>query len=116
MALPGMAEPAESGMFSNLTATWAERDLTGYAEWVNQQTDPRIREPAARQVVSRLCANHQYGDALEWAMSLNAPQNSRPDSIYRSWRENHPQEAKEWLDSANLSAERKLLIEKGGAK
>ena len=116
MALPAMAEPTESGMFSNLTATWAERDLTGYAEWVNQQTAPRIREPAARLVVSRLCTNHQYGEALEWAMSLNAPQNSLPDSIYRSWRENHPQEAQEWLDSANLSAERKLLIEKGGAR
>jgi len=116
MVLPVIAEPTRSGTFSFLTATWAERDLVGYTRWVNLQADPRIREPAAHLVVTRLSVNQQYGEALEWAMSLSEPQNSRPESIYRSWSENDPQEAQNWLESANLSTEQKLLIEKGGAK
>jgi hypothetical protein len=116
MALPAITEPAKSGTFSYLTTTWAERDLAGYTQWVNRQNDPRVREPAARLVVSRLSVDRQYGEALEWALSLDAPQNSRPDSIYRKWKEEDPQEARQWLESADLSAERKWLIEKGGAK
>lgn len=116
MVLPGVADPTKSGTFSFLTATWAERELVGYTNWVNQQADPRIREPAARLVVSRLSVDHQYGEALEWAMSLSEPQNSRPESIYRKWSENNPQEAQNWLESAILSTEQKLMVEKGGAK
>lgn len=116
IVLPVIEEPTKSGTFSFLTATWAERNLVEYTRWVNQQNDPRIREPAARLVVSRLSVKKQYGEALEWAMSLTEPQNSRPESIYQSWKEDNPQDAQNWLESANLSTEQKLLIEQGGSK
>ncbi len=116
MILPGTPQPNESGMFSYLTNTWAQRDLPTYTGWVNQQTDPLVREPAARLIVSQLARKQQYGGALDWAMTLNAPQNSRPDSIYQNWNASHPQEAQAWLKSAKLPADRKALIEKGGSK
>jgi ferric-dicitrate binding protein FerR (iron transport regulator) len=83
---------------------------------VNQQTDPRVREPAAWLIVSRLSTQQQYGEALDWAMTLSAPKNNRPGQIYQEWKESNPQEAQAWLKSANLPADRKALIEKGGSK
>lgn len=93
MILPGTPDPEESWTFSFLTDTWAERDLVAYTGWVNAQTNPLVREPAARRVVSRLARKQQYGEALDWAMSLKTPQNSRPDSTYREWRKSNPQAA-----------------------
>jgi hypothetical protein len=116
MILPGTPQPNESGTFSFLTNIWAERDLVSYTGWVNQQTDPRVREPAAWLIVSRLSTQQQYGEALDWAMTLSAPKNNRPGQIYQEWKESNPQEAQAWLKSANLPADRKALIEKGGSK
>ena len=116
MILPGTPDPQKSGTFSFLTSTWAERDLATYAAWVNQQADPLVRDPAARLVVSGLTTQQQYGEALDWAMTLNKPQDSRPGMIYREWKESHPQEAQAWLESAKLPADRKALLEKGGSK
>lgn len=114
MILPGTPDPQNSGTFSFLTSTWAERDLAAYAGWVNQQADPLVREPATRLVVSQLTQKQQYGEALDWAMTMNKPQDSRPDPTYQKWNASNPQEAQAWLKSAKLPADQKALLEKGG--
>lgn len=116
LILPGTSDPEKSAMFSSLTSSWAERDLAAYTGWVNQQSDPLVREPAARQVVSGLLRHQQFGEALDWVMSLNQPENCRPHAVYQQWRESNPQEAQAWLESAKLPPDRKAMIETGGAK
>lgn len=116
LILPETSNPGESAMVSHLISTWAERDLVAYTGWVNQQSDPQVREPAARQVVSGLVKRRQYGEALDWVMSLNQPENCRPHAVYQEWRESNPQEARDWLESAKLPPDRKAMIEKGGAR
>ena len=116
LILPETSDPEKSAMFSSLTSSWAESDLAAYTAWVNQQSDPLVREPAARQVVSGLLGHQQFGEALDWVMSLRQPENSRPHAVYQQWRESNPQEAQVWLESAKLPPERKAMIETGGAK
>ena len=106
----------KSWAVSSITGIWADRDLAGFTEWVNKQADSQVREPAARLVVRQLERMQQYGEALEWAMSLASPAESRPDATYLKWKESNPQDAQDWLNSANLPPERKLLIEKGNPK
>ena len=114
MILPGTPDPPNSGTFSFLTNTWAESDLLAFTGWVNRQTDPLIREPSARLIASRLAGKQQYAEALDWAMSLSAPQNNMPNSIYREWSQSNPQQAQAWLKSAKLPADRRAFLEKGG--
>lgn len=116
LILPGTPDPEESAFFESLTSSWAERDLAAYTAWVNEQTDPLVREPAARQVVSGLLKLQQYGEALDWVMSMNQPEHCRPHAVYQRWRESHPQEAQAWLASAKLPPERKAMIEQGGGE
>ena len=116
MILPETSDPGESAMFSSLTSSWAECDLAAYTAWVNLQSDPLVREPAAHLVVSGLIKHQQFGEALDWVMSLNQPENCRPHAVYQQWRESNPQEAQAWLESAKLPPDRKAMIEKGGTK
>ena len=48
---------------------WAQQDLVAYTNWVNQQTDPKIREVAACTVANQLMNEQQYSEAAEWMMS-----------------------------------------------
>lgn len=96
------ASPHGSSGFSQLAGKWAEQDLVGYSEWVNQQTDPAIREPAAIAVINQLQGEQQYADAVEWAMSLNRSREGYLRSLYRNWSRTNPDEALQWLESSNL--------------
>ncbi len=114
MILPSTTNPQNSVIFSYFTYTWAERDLPSYAGWVNQQTDPLVREPAAWQIVDRFSKIQQYDQALDWALALSETRNNRPGLIYGEWEKSNPQEAQAWLESAKLPADRKALLKKGG--
>ena len=110
---PPRAEGGPSGpMYSNfgtLAATWATQDLVAYTNWVNQQSDPIIRDQAAAVVVGQLTRQHQFAEAAEWAMSSEAMQD-RLMSVVGSWSQSNPSEASVWLESAALPDTKKENI------
>jgi hypothetical protein len=100
----------------HLLGIWSGQAPGSYAQWLNKQTDPRVREPGTRVLVDRLVGQQQYPDALDWAVSLTDPTGNPTEQIFRQWREKDPDAALEWLDSAALPQDRKARLREGGTR
>ena len=96
-----------------LSGAWVHQAPESYANWLNTQTDPRIRVPGARVLVDRLAEQEQYPEALAWAASLGDA-NNPTDSVFRKWRRFDPEAALAWLDAAKLPDDRKTQLRAGG--
>jgi hypothetical protein len=106
---PGDAPGGSSSDFGTFTQMWAQQDLVGYTNWVNQQTDPKIREVAVNTVASQLMNEQQYSEAAEWMMSSERSRGNMINLIYQ-WNRSNPAEAREWLDSADLPEKEKTRL------
>jgi hypothetical protein len=95
--------------YMELGQRWAQQDLEGYTDWVKQQTDPAIRDAAVLPVVNSLIQSDQYVDAAEWARTSTAAKGQLTNLLYQ-WNRNAPDEARQWLESADLPAEEKTRL------
>jgi hypothetical protein len=102
--LKGSVEELES--YLELGTKWANQDLAGYTVWVKQQIDPAIRDAAVMPVVTSLIESDQYADAAEWAITSPLGK-SKLYNLLSQWRRSAPDEARQWLESADLPAEEK---------
>lgn len=99
------------GSLSHLTQQWAQDDLPAYANWVNRQSDPAIRSETVTVLINQLKYDKQYPEAIEWAMSSESSKKRCLESLLRSWRDDEPAAALQWLESAALpEEERRQLI------
>jgi hypothetical protein len=110
--LQGDGASGNTSDFTSLAGKWAARDLTGYANWVNGQTDPVIREPAAMAVICQLQGEQQYAEAADWAMSLEKSKDSQLLMLLDRWKRTNPDEALKWLESSDLPEQEKQNIRK----
>jgi hypothetical protein len=92
-----------------LAQKWAQQDLAGYTDWVKQQTDPAIRDAAVIPVVANLIESDQYADAAAWAMTSTVAKGNLFNLIFR-WQRYAPDEARQWLEAADLPAEEKSQL------
>lgn len=93
--------------FTQLANKWATNDLVAYTNWVNQQTDPAVRDPAASVVVNQLTQQQQFQEAVEWASSTETTKGNMFNIFYQ-WNRSNPAEAKTWLESADISDAQKV--------
>lgn len=100
----------KDGPFKQLVDQWAARDLAGYTGWLNRQTDSTVREIGAGIVVSRLQEDHHYEEAIEWATTLDKADEDRSGAVLEEWSSHDQAAASEWLESADLPAERKAEL------
>lgn len=92
-----------SKTFEILANKWAERDLSGYAEWVNQQPDSPTRTAAARQVVSRLSRQGHFQEAADWAISGAKPdEGALMGLVLYDWLRSNKDEAAAWVEANDL--------------
>lgn len=100
--------PYGNNAFGELAGQWANLDLPAFADWVNRQSDTHIRERGSAQVIQSLCNQENYPEAATWAMASSG-ESSRWQlaNVLANWSSNDPQAATDWLDSADLPAERK---------
>jgi len=93
----------QAAPFDVLASSWAQRDLEGFGNWVNQQTDPAISKPAINAMVQQLSNRSDFQEAAQWAQTLN--ENDAADSLRSlmyNWGDNDPDNARSWLQTANL--------------
>ena len=95
--------------YMELGQRWAQQDLEGYTDWVKQQTDPATRDAAVLPVVNSLIESDQFADAAEWAMTSTVAKGNLFNLLYQ-WKRNAPDEARQWLESADLSDEEKTRL------
>ncbi len=105
LALPDGDGTASARSFGRLTALWANQDLEGFSHWVNEQSDPAVRDPAAGAVINRLSEDQHFADAAEWAMSTERSRDSHLSNVLHQWSPANPAEAAQWLENAGLPAE-----------
>jgi hypothetical protein len=104
--------PHGSTSFTQLAGNWAQQDLPGYANWVNSQSDPIIRESAAQTLINQLQNDGQFTDAADWAMSLNhRTREGYLSTVVHNWQRSNPDEAREWLEAADLPEQEKQNLQ-----
>ncbi len=108
---PDGVKPNQSQFFSWATHQWANQDLVSYTNWVNQQTDPGIRESAVGPVVSQLSQLGQFTEAIEWARGSETTENSYLYTIFYQWGRVDPAGAAGWLETSGLSAEKAARLQ-----
>ena len=114
MVPPGKESEIPTTAFSQLANKWASWDLVSYTQWVNQQSDPAIRIPAAEVLANQLMWKEHFPEALEWASSLGKSKDWLQRSFYNQWKRSNPVEAGQWLESSNLPEERKQQLRQSG--
>lgn len=102
MKFPEEEGSSQYSTFAQFAGKWAEQDLNGLSEWVNQQQDPKLREPAAAVIVSKLSREQQFEDAAGWAMSLGESKIAHVRNVLANWKESNPDEARQWLENSQL--------------
>ncbi|RYD22016.1 MAG: hypothetical protein EOP88_09415 [Verrucomicrobiaceae bacterium] len=108
LALPAKDSGA---ILSNFSNQWASRDLEAYTGWVNQQSDPRIRDTAADLVSDRLAAKGHFDEAADWAVSgSGAADNLR--QVMSRWKAADADAARRWLESSSVPDETKENVRK----
>ncbi len=108
---PDGGKPNQSPFFSRAAGQWANQDLLSYTNWVNQQTDPGIREAAVGPVINQLSQLGQFTEALEWVRSSETTENSYLTSIFYQWGRADPAGAAGWLETSGLSAEKTARLQ-----
>jgi hypothetical protein len=107
LALPTGSSP-NTEVFSSLASEWADSDVSAYSSWVDQQTDPVVRDPATQVICNKLASEQNYSIAMEWVMSQSEsarPQNLR--NLLQRWKNDDPDAAKAWFANANLQGSEK---------
>lgn len=88
--------------FNNMASQWVGQDFTGFTDWVNKQSSPKIRQYGGEVVSNQLAQMGQYEEAIEWASSNDGSNGSRYYNILYQWRRADPNAAKEWLETAEM--------------
>lgn len=88
--------------FSDLAAKWASRDLPEFGDWVNEQTDPAVRNAGAAVVIDQLRNKRQFAPALEWAARMQDARLTYLYSTFAVWQQTDQAAAVQWLDTADL--------------
>ncbi|GAA5128869.1 hypothetical protein JIN84_02560 [Luteolibacter yonseiensis] len=97
--------------FSHLTREWSERDLGGFTNWLNQQTDETIRNDGAEHISTQLLENGFFEEAMDWELSRRTDNEDNLKSALEEWIKADPEAPARWLESADLPAERKKNIQ-----
>lgn len=112
-----MNEVASSAVDSKSTlqqiaGKWAGQDIAGYAVWLNQQTDPQLRNPATAVLARQLTGMGQHEEALDWATTGDGPEAIHVTAgIYQNWRSSDPAGAERWLEDVNLPADHLTILQ-----
>jgi hypothetical protein len=102
-AVMEMQSVSARNSFQTVADKWATQDFSAYAEWVDKQTVPEVRDEAAGVVIGRLRSDAHYEEALEWAMSSEKLRRDHLLQLATSWKRSDPEGAREWLKSAPLT-------------
>ena len=88
--------------FGSVAQMWAELDIVAYTHWVNQHTDPKIRDTASAVLVNQLIQQEQFTEAAEWTMSSKTARDNLVNLMYQ-WNRSDPAEARKWMETTDLT-------------
>lgn len=98
---------ARASALTDIGNMWAQQDVKGFAEWVDRQSDPKTRESAAGTLVNQLQNQHQYAEAIEWAMLTGNQRYDRIQNLLRFWNQEDPEQVGQWFETSDLPEDRK---------
>jgi hypothetical protein len=99
-----------SARFYAMAQQWAQEDPAAYSKWVNQQSDPDIRDAASGVIIYQLQSEHQYAAAAQWAVSSEKTKTINLPYLFQTWMKEKPDEAAQWLETADLPAAEKTKL------
>lgn len=105
LAVETGVEHPRNGALNKVAHQWANQDIVSYTNWVNQQTDPAIRETLIGPVVNQLTQLGQYTEAIDWARSSGKTGSGNLFNIFYQWERADPAGAAEWLKTSDLPAD-----------
>ncbi len=95
-----------------IAGKWVGHDIVGYAGWLDQQTDPQLRNPATAVLAKQLTAMGQHEEALDWATTANGTEAVHVTAgIYQNWLSSDPAGAERWLETVNLPDEQLTILQ-----
>ncbi len=99
--------------FRELSSSVAEKDLDGYAAWVNGLPESKSQVEGSGVVVSKLVQKRHFTEASEWALSGYDASESFPRGMFyllTPWGRQNSEQAKTWLESAPVSENHRTML------
>lgn len=94
-----------------LSQRWANQNLGAFTTWLNQQTDEVLRDEGAVIISDQLRAEGHFEEAVDWELSRSTHDTGNLNKIITTWMSSTPEAPARWLESANLPADRKAVIQ-----
>lgn len=94
-----------------LSRRWANQNLGAFTTWLNQQTDEMLRDEGADIISDHLRAEGHFEEAVDWELSRSTHDTGNLNNIITTWMISSPEAPARWLESANLPAYRKAVIQ-----
>ena len=88
----------------NAAGQWAKKDVEGFAGWLTEQPKEVVGRNAP-YVVNQLNRLERFDEAIEWAMAMEGQRQGYVGSTLNGWSRKRPEEARTWLENADLSEE-----------
>ena len=108
----GPSEGAAYWTIRTLAQTWAARDLPAFGDWVNEQSDPAVRDAGGSVMIRQLTIQKQFEPALKWAEGIQDARVTQLYNVIFAWQGTDPAAAGKWLDDADLTEADKTHLRK----
>lgn len=100
----------DGGAYVQMLAKWADRDVDGYLQWMDAQTDPAVKSQTTRPLIFALMNAERYSEAMEVATAPGSGAGGVSSMLMR-WSEVDPAAARRWLEQAKLPASERAQCE-----
>jgi hypothetical protein len=108
VSLPAEMAKDQVASFSD---QWVGQDLAGYADWVNQQADPEVRDTGVSRIVGELRESGHFQEAAEWASGGDLSVTDRLSGVLSQWQKQDPEGPAHWLKSSRVPPATKARIQ-----
>jgi len=90
-----------------LAETWANRDVDGFAAWVDASGDPEIAGRYDGVILNHYRSEYRFEEAMNWWTGVGEPGQQNYVRVIQEWSRVDPEQARLWVEGADVAQEKK---------
>ncbi len=102
--VPGMLSNPWHGALGRLADAWSERDLNGFAKWLEAHPDGPVHDGGTGLMAWTFAHRRDFPTAIRWAQGIGEEEarGARIDEVTDQWAQHDRNALSEWLKTADL--------------